>query len=89
VSTPAEVAQWMANKVRTKRELYQDDAVAQIEKRFGADHVYDNANGNLAISKVVLTAFRKLTEADVIWVKSERFWRLRERGDEPSRRQDN
>ncbi len=78
----------MANEVRTKGELYQEDAVDAIERRFGAEHLYDNANGNLAISKPVLTAFRHITESDVIWIRSERYWRRRERADEEGRQQD-
>lgn len=88
MSTPAEVAQWMADEVRRRRELHQEDCVWQIAKRFGKEHVYENVNGNPAISKAVLSAFRKLTEKDVIWIRSDRFWRLRERHDEPTRRQD-
>ncbi len=88
MSTPAEVAEWMANEVRSKGELYQQDAVDAIERLFGADHVYDNENGNPAISKPVLAAFRKLTESDVIWIRGERYWRRREQADEPGRRQD-
>jgi hypothetical protein len=88
VSTPAEAAEWMANEVRTKRELYQEDAAFSIERKFGKEHIYDNENGNPAISKAVLVIFRKLTEADVIWVRSERYWRLREKGDETTRLQD-
>ena len=86
--SPEEVAAWMANEVRTKGELYQEDAVDAIERRFGKEHLYDNANGNLSISKAVLTAFRNLTEADVIWIRGERYWRRRERADEQGRQQD-
>lgn len=87
MSTPAEVAAWMAHEVRSNGELYQQEAVDTIERRFGVEHVYDNANGNQAISKAVLAAFRRLTEKDVIWVKNGRYWRLRDAHDEEGRQQ--
>lgn len=88
MSTPADVAAWMAEEVRTKGELYQEDAVGVIESRFGSEYVYDNENGNLAISKAVLAEFRRITKGDVVWVRSERYWRKRETGDEPGRQQE-
>ena len=83
-----DVAQWMANEVRTKGELYQQDAVDAIDRLFGAEHVYDNAAGNPAISKAVLAAFRKLTNEDIIWNRGERYWRRRAPRDEPGRQHD-
>lgn len=87
MSAPAEVAAWMAAEVRTKGELYQEDAVSVIEDRFGRDYVYDNEQGNPAISRAVLAAFRKLSDSDIVWDRTERCWRLREAGDEPGRLQ--
>lgn len=87
MSTAVDVANWMANEVREKRELYQQDAVYAIEQKFGAEHIYDNERGNQAISKPVLLAFRKISAEDVIWVRQGRYWRLRERADESGRQQ--
>ena len=42
---------------------------------FGDDFVSENENGNLTISKVVLKEFRKLTEGEVVWMRSEKAWR--------------
>jgi Family of unknown function (DUF6953) len=49
---------------------------------------YDNDNGNLAISRNVLSAFRRLTGEDVVWDRDERMWRHRESHDAPGRQQD-
>ncbi len=85
MSTAAEVAAWMAKEVRAAGELFQKDAAAAIEDRFGRGHVHPNPQGNLAISKAVLAAFRELTRDDVLWIRGRRFWRLREEVDEPGR----
>ncbi len=87
MATAREVAEWMAKQLVQFGELYQADAVGEIEERFGDDHVYENANGNPAISKDVLAEFRKLTP-DYVWVRSERYWRKRETCDESGRMQD-
>jgi hypothetical protein len=81
------VAKWMLSELRREGALYQESAVSDIEDRFGERFVYDNENGNRAISREVLSAFRKLTGATVVWDRTERYWRLRESGDDPSRSQ--
>ncbi|WP_073961900.1 DUF6953 family protein, partial [Acinetobacter baumannii] len=49
--------------------------VWEIQEIFGDDFVSENENGNLTISKVVLKEFRKLTEGEVVWMRSEKAWR--------------
>ena len=71
-----------------KKELYQESAVYDIAQKFGKEFTYDNENGNLAIRKDVLTIFRKLTKDSVVWERGERYWRPRQKFDDPSRRQD-
>ena len=85
MSTAAEVAEWMASEVRAAGELFQKEAAATIEDRFGGGHVYPNPKGNLAISKTVLAAFREQTRDDVLWIRGRRYWRLREKADGPGR----
>ncbi len=75
----------MADEVHEKRRLDQWDAVQEIEKRFGEEHLYENENGNPAISRRALKEFRKLTP-DVVWERWDREWRLRAEHDEPGRR---
>lgn len=82
-----EIAEWMVQEIRESGELYQEVAVDEIEKLFGSERLYDNGNGNQAISKNVLASFRELTKDEVIWVRGELFWRKREDFDEPGRLQ--
>ncbi len=46
-----------------------------VQEKFGEEFVYENENGNLAISKKVLNEFKKLKEDNGIeWDRSERCW---------------
>jgi hypothetical protein len=74
----SDVAAFMLEQLSIESSLYQDVVVCDIRDRFGEGFVYINDNGNLAIDKKVLVAFRKLTEGDVVWDRRERFWRRRE-----------
>jgi hypothetical protein len=85
--TPRIVAEWMLGEVERRRELYQEDAAFEITKNFGEQFTYENDNGNLAISRTILTAFRKISEGTVVWERGSRSWRLREPHDEPGRQQ--
>ena len=76
-----DVANWMLDKIIKKRELYQNEVVYQIEEKFGSKFVYENRNGNLAISREVLKEFRKLTEKNVVWSRIEFCWRIRSADD--------
>ena len=84
--TPKTVAEWMAAELHSRRELYQEDAAYHIQQHFGNEFVYINDNGNLAIERTVLAEFRKLTAADTVWVRAERYWRKRESFDDPRKR---
>jgi hypothetical protein len=86
--TPADVAQWMFEEVRKGDWMYQDQVVEEIAERFGEEFTYENENGNPAIDKAVLKEFRKLSSEQVVWVRGERCWRLRERDDEAGRQKE-
>lgn len=87
-ATAETVADWMLEEFEKQSGvLNQDDAVSQIADRFGQTFIYDNQEGNPAIDKKVLAAFRKLTGDSVVWISGERLWRRRELGDEPTRQQ--
>jgi hypothetical protein len=73
--TDMKVAEWMLAQLESKKWLDQGTAVHQIGKEFGKDFVYQNADGNLAISKSVLKNFKKISEGLVIWEKGDRAWR--------------
>lgn len=86
--TAEHVASWMVDRVRGGRTIYQDEIVWDIQREFGDKFLYHNENGNLAIAKDVLVAFRKLTNDDVVWSRSERCWRRRKTWDKPGRQQE-
>lgn len=88
MATAHDVAQWMLAELTRDGTLYQEQAVWDIQQTFGDEHVYENENGNMAISRTVLAEFRKLTKGSAVWSRSERFWRLREEYDADQRQQD-
>lgn len=85
--TPDDVARWMLDELRKVKYLYQETVVYDIQSRFGEEFVYFNDNGNLAISKKVLSSFKQITSDAVIWERGQRLWRFRENYDEPGRQQ--
>lgn len=87
MATSEDVAQWMLDELSRIQFLYQDTLVYEIESKFGSSFVYYNDNGNPAIDKKILTAFKKLTGDSVIWQRGERMWRFREEYDLPGRMQ--
>jgi hypothetical protein len=78
MATAQEVAEWMLGEVTRNGELYQEAAVHYIVENFGHEFTYDNENGNLAIRRDVLAAFRKVTENSVVWDRENRLWRKRD-----------
>lgn len=85
--TVKDVASWMLAKLNRETYLYQDEAADGIQHEFGGEFVYENENGNLAISPEVLKAFKKLSGDDVVWERRSKMWRKREEYDEPGRSQ--
>lgn len=83
-----DVAQWMMEELKQNNYLYQESAVYQIASKFGDDFVYTNSNGNQAIDKKVLAAFRKLNEDEVVWERGEKAWRFRQDYETGARQQD-
>ena len=79
-------AEWLLAEVERNGVVHQDHAVSELESRFGNAVAYINDAGNPAIAKQVLTAFKAISP-DVVWSRSERCWRKREKGDEPGRNQ--
>jgi hypothetical protein len=85
--TARDVAEWMLQEV-IFRELDQDYAAHNIQRIFGGEFVYENANGNWAINRNVLKEFRKITGDTVVWERNSRRWRKRGTYDKPGRQQD-
>lgn len=79
------VAQWMLQQIILDDCIYQDDVVDYLVKSKQENFLTENTDGNQVIGKAVLSEFRKLTEANVVWVKPDRYWRFRVPEDEPGR----
>jgi hypothetical protein len=88
LTTAKDVAQWMFDEVNRRSVLDQETAVDQIQRKFGKQFVYENVNGNPAISMDVLAAFRKLGGDSIVWDRSYSEWRKRQQFDKPGRQQD-
>jgi hypothetical protein len=84
---PEDIAEWMLAELERDGLLYQDEAVFQIEKRFGTQFAPTNDNGNPSIRKDVLKAFGRISGDGIVWERGERLWRRRDARDDPGRQQ--
>ena len=80
-----DAAKWMLSELVRSGCLYQDDVVDYLVKAKADPLLRENADGNLAVGRQVLSEFLSLTETTVVWVKPERYWRWRVPEDEPGR----
>jgi hypothetical protein len=80
-----DVAKWMLGRLHEDGCLYQDDVVDHLVKSKSEDLLRENSQGNQVLARPVLTAFRKLTPDNVVWVRPNKYWRFRVREDEPGR----
>jgi hypothetical protein len=87
-ATPEVIARWMLEQLDQGRQLYQADAVRGIAERFGQEFTYENENGNPAIDRRILKAFRQLTGDTVVWDRWDFSWRKRTAADGPRRKQE-
>jgi Family of unknown function (DUF6953) len=74
MAAEADVAQWMLDKVMQEGSLSQSDAVYHIEQEFGPEFVYENDNGNPAISPKVLSIWRQISKDKAEWVNRGKIW---------------
>ena len=79
------VVVWMLNLLEKDTCLYQDDVVDYLVKNNANDMLKENSDGNLVLNNNVLNAFKKVTEDNVVWVRSGFYWRYRVAEDEPGR----
>ena len=85
--TAKEIAEWMKAELEGKRNLYQSRVATHVFKE-NPELVYRNKNGNRALDKSILDAFRKLTPGDeIVWSRSGQYWRHRKPTDKPGRMQ--
>jgi hypothetical protein len=66
----------MVDEIKAERVGYQETLVHEIENRFGSEWVYANEAGNPAISRKVLTQFKKLHAGSIEWDRGERAWHV-------------
>lgn len=76
---------WMLALLKKDTCLYQDDVVDYLVKNNANELLKENTDGNVVLSNRVLNAFKKVTEDNVVWVRSGFYWRYRVAEDEPSR----
>jgi hypothetical protein len=84
-NTAKQVAMWMLEELKRQGKLYLDTVVFEIREKFGSQFTSDKY-GSVAIGIEVLVAFRKLTKDFVVWVREDRYWRMRKAHDGPGRR---
>ena len=75
----------MLSKLKMDGCLYHDDVVDYAIKKGAEDLLWENADGNLVLRGELLSAFRRLTDGTVVWVKPDRYWRYRVLEDEAGR----
>ena len=76
---------WMLNLLEKDTCLYQDDVVDYLVKNEANDLLKENTDGNVVLNNSVLHAFKKVTEDNVVWVRSGFYWRYRVAEDELGR----
>ena len=79
------VSQWMIDKLEKDGCLYQDDVVDFLVKSKMDIFLRENSDGNQVLNIKILNHFRKITELNVVWVLSGRYWRYRVKEDEEGR----
>ncbi|TZG27127.1 DUF6953 family protein [Sphingomonas montanisoli] len=85
--TAAEVADWMVLQLAERATLYQSTVASHVARE-NRELVYRNKNGNWALDKTVLAAFRAKTPGDeIVWSRSSQLWRHRRPNDKPGRQQ--
>jgi len=81
----ANAAAWMQAVIQKEGCLYQDDVVDHLVRSKETALLRENADGNLVVATLLLNAFRSLNEKTVVWVKPDRYWRIRVPEDEEGR----
>jgi hypothetical protein len=80
-----DAALWMLEQLGKSGCLYQDDVVDHLVKSELETLLVENSDGNQVLSRTLLEEFKKLTSANVVWVRSDFYWRFRVPEDEPGR----
>ena len=81
----SEIISWMLTKLELDSCLYQDDVVDFLIKEGAEEYTQENSEGNQVLNKKLLAEFEHQTRDNVVWVRSEFYWRFRVKEDEPGR----
>lgn len=73
---PNQMAAWMLEEVQQTGILYQSDVIEYLQIKYG-EGTYINSQGNRAVAKPILLAFKRLRGDRVVWVRSGHYWRGR------------
>ena len=75
-------AAWMFDRIRCQEKLRLQEAVFELQRRFGAEYVRLDSDGSVSIAPNILKALRLLTGDSVAWNKSAQAWQLQNSGGE-------
>lgn len=78
-------AQWMQCELEKHECLYQDDVVDLLVTSNAESLLRENSDGNLVLGRSILNEFKNLNRDNVVWVRSEKYWRFRVPEDEEGR----
>ena len=78
----------MLSQIEDSGGVYQEEVVGYLVSEDAENLLRENRDGNLVLARELLTAFRKLTETTVVWVRGDRYWRFRDPSDGPGREAD-
>ena len=81
----SDIINWMLTKLEKDGCLYQDDVVDFLIKEGDEEYTQENSEGNQVLNKKLLAEFERQTRDNVVWVRSEFYWRFRVKEDEPGR----
>lgn len=79
------IIDWMLSQLNQDTCLYQDDVVDYLVKNNLEQFTIENSDGNQVLSKEILSAFKKRTIDNVVWARTDLYWRFRVPEDEPGR----
>ena len=81
----SDIVSWMVAKLEKDGCLYQDDVVDFLIKESAEEYTQENSEGNQVLNKKLLAEFERQTRDNVVRVRSEFYWRLTVKEDEPGR----
>ena len=84
--TPQDAANWMVERFKEKRFIYQEEAATHLLHLDDARLAYYDERGNVCVAKEVLAEFNKQT-LEVVYERQAKFWRDRLPSDQPGRQQ--